>query len=358
MKTIAVLGAGGTGKAVAADLSLAGFEVSLYEEPEFKEMLMDVSERGGIEITGAIRQGFAKVSKVTTNIAEALEDAEIILVAVLATRHEKIADLCAPYLKDGQVIVIGPGNAGSLIFSTVIGSKQIRRNIDISEIAGNYYPCRLIGPAQVIVALPRRTKRIAAFPSRDTSRVIDKLNKLKGIYDFEAGTNILEVALSSPNIANHLAGSILNTGAIETSEGAYYLYRQGITPSVLRCIDAVAEERRAIFNALGYTISQDDMLKKVIRSQEFPELESFRGLIGPTTMQHRYIVEDAFVGLALMVSLAEMIAVPAPLSRALITMASVINQTDYLKEGRTVEKLGLSGLSIDELNKFLDVGSL
>ena len=34
---IAVLGAGGTGHAIAADLTLAGFEINLYEEPMFKE---------------------------------------------------------------------------------------------------------------------------------------------------------------------------------------------------------------------------------------------------------------------------------------------------------------------------------
>ena len=36
---IAVLGAGGTGHAIAADLTLAGFEITLYEEPQYRRNL-------------------------------------------------------------------------------------------------------------------------------------------------------------------------------------------------------------------------------------------------------------------------------------------------------------------------------
>ncbi len=226
--------------------------------------------------------------------------------------------------------------------------------LSIAGVAGNFYPCRLTGPAEVLVALPKSSKKIAAFPAKDTNKVI---TKLKDVYKLERGTNVLEVALSSFNIVIHLPASLLNTGAIEQSGGKYYLFRQGMTPSVLRCIDAVKKERAALFAALGYTLSPSDFLERVTRQSEFPELDRFRDLIGPTSMQHRYITEDAFVGQALMVSLGEMINIPTPISKALITLASVINQTDYLKLGRTTENLGLSGLSINELNKFLYEGS-
>lgn len=73
-------------------------------------------------------------------------------------------------------------------------------------------------------------------------------------------------------------------------------------------------------------------------------------------MKHRYITEDGATGNALMVSLGEMIGVPTPVTKALVILASTINGTDYLKEGRTVEKLGLSGLSVTELNRFLYEG--
>jgi opine dehydrogenase len=352
-----VLGAGATGHAISADLALAGFEISLYEEPEFQKNLEGVLERGGIEIIGATSKGFAKIRKVTTDIDEALESAEIILVAVVATRHEKMAELCAPYLKDGQTIVIGPDNGGSLVFTNIFKKEGLKVDVNIAGIGMAYYPCRLTGPAKVLVALPRSARRIAALPAKNTDKVINKLNKLKGIHDFVPGTNVLEMALSSPNTVIHLPGSVLNTGAIEQAGGSYYLYRQGITPSILRCVDAVDRERMALFKALGYTVTSPSvLLEKVAKHPEYPELEMFRGLIGPTSMQHRYIMEDAYTSTALMVSLGEMIDVPVPVTKCFLTLASLINQTDYLREGRTVEKLGLSGLSVEELNRFLYEG--
>jgi opine dehydrogenase len=355
MKKIAVLGAGGTGHAIAADLTLAGFELRLYEEPKYRERLNYVLARQGIGISGGVRQGFATLSCITTEIEEALQDAQVIFVSVVASRHQTIAQLCAPYLKNGQTIVIGPDNGGSLVFADVLQTNREASEIKIAGIAGNFYPCRLIGPAEVIVGLPRSPKRIAAFPGRDTNEIIKSLSE---VYDFVAGTNVLEIALSSPNVVIHLAGSILNTGAIENSGGAYYLYHQGITPSVLKCIDAIKTERSELFRVLGYSVKASNLLEKVSKRGQYPELNMFRGLIGPTSMQHRYITEDASTGMALMVSLAQMVNVPVPVSHALITLASAINQTDYLKEGRTIDKLGLSGLSVEKLNQYLAEGEL
>jgi len=364
MERIAVVGGGGTGHAIAAELTLAGLEVIMYEEPRFKEKIEAILEHGGIELDIAGHQRFAKISRVTTEIEEALEDASIILIAVVALRHEEIAELCASYLRDGQTIIIGPDSGGALVFADILKRKIVKSDVGIAGLGNGFYPCRLVGPAKVMITPSGKTKkpkRIAAFPAKDTNKVLGKLSKLEGIYDFVVGTNVLETALSSSNIVTTVAATLLNAGAIEQSGGEYYIFRQGMTPSVLKCIDAVRRERLALFEALGYTISPtapSDVLERVARQTEFPELDAFRGQTGPTSMQHRWITEYAPCGLALMVSLGEMIDVPTPVTKALLTLASLMNQTDYLEEGRTVDKLGLNGLSINELNSYLDEGSL
>jgi len=70
---VAVLGAGGTGHTLAADLTLAGYEVIFYEEPRYQESLKPALELGGVNMTGAARQGFAKIHKITKDIEEALK---------------------------------------------------------------------------------------------------------------------------------------------------------------------------------------------------------------------------------------------------------------------------------------------
>jgi len=355
MKRIAILGGGGTGHAAAADLALAGHEVNIYEQPEFnKGNIESISERGGITIKGPVREGFAKINKVTEEIEDALEDVSIIIVACRVLRQEKFAELCAPFLTDGQTILISPGNAGSILFANKLKELGVRKKLIIAETEGNLYSCRLVAPAEVMVALTPPVKRVAAFPGKDTGKVVEHLS---GVYDALPATNLLEATLNSPNLVGHLSGSLLNTGAIERSEGKYYLYWEGLTPSVIRCIEAMHVEKLRLLEVLGYADRfQVEMMSKLANAKEFPELNVFRDLVGPTSMQHRYISEDASTGVSLMISLGEMLDVPTPLAKALVTLASAINGVDYLKEGRTVKKLGLSGLTVDELNRFLQEG--
>lgn len=353
-KRIAVLGAGGTGQTAAADLTLAGCQVTLFENEKFSKSLDAVSEVGGVTIEGAGRTGFAKIHKITTNIEEAIKDAEIIIVAVIAERHAEIAEICAPYLKDGQIILISPGNAGSIIFDNMLKDKGIKKDVVIAELEGNLHPCRIIGPAKVIVAFPTKSKYVAAFPAKDTARVIEGL---KGIYNLVPATNAFEAALNTPNVVVHLGASLLNIGAIDKSGGEYYLYSDGITPSIMTCAEALEAEKIALFKALGYVDRTPlDLIRKVAIKDEFPELDIFRGLIGPTSADHRYITEDAGTCVSLIISLGEITGVPVPLSRAMVAIASAINQEDYLGNGRTLKNLGLDGFTADELNRYLAEG--
>jgi opine dehydrogenase len=353
MKKVAVLGAGSTGHAIAADLTIAGFQVTLYEHPDFKEKIEGALFRGGIEIKGATRKGFVKIHKITLDIKEALEDVDLIIVATWATRHEEIAELCLPHLKNGQVIAISPGNAGSLVFAKKLNDDPSRK-VTIVDIEGNLYACRLVAPATVFVGLPTSPKYVAAFPAQDTQSAI---NAFAGIYEFLPAKNLLEVALNVPNITHHLAASLLNTGSIEKSGGEYYLYRQGLTPSIIRCIKAIVYEKAAILKALGYNDRYNiGFIEQAASETEFPELAEFRALIGPTSMQHRYIIEDAAIGVSLLVSLGELLHIPTPATKAIITLASIINQTDYLQQGRTIDKLGLADFNVDQLNYYLTHG--
>ena len=60
-----------------------------------------------------------------------------------------------------------------------------------------------------------------------------------------------------------------------------------------------------------------------------------------------------------MSSLGNIISVPTPFTDALITMANVINETNYRSapEARTVERLGISGMTVKEINNFLKEGT-
>lgn len=353
-KNVAVIGGGTTGHAAAADLTLAGHQVVLFEEARYSEHLYKVQEAGGIHLKGAGQTGMAKIHRITHDIGEALDAAELVLEAVHAKRHPDIAKMAAPHLRDEHVWMILPGNAGSLATVNVWQQMQVKAKPCIAELESSFYACRLTGPAEVTLVLPPSPKYIAAYPSKETPAVIDAF---KDVYELMPAANVFEAALNSPNINTHLMGSLLNAGAIEKAEGKFILYAQGYTPAVIRCIKALSAEKSTLFRVLGYANrSKPKSLEAVADPNGPPELALLRTAYGPDSMQHRYITEDAYACASLIISLGELAGVPTPLFQAMVTLASAINGTDYLAQGRTLKNLGLDGLKVDQVHTFLAEG--
>ena len=68
MAQVAVLGGGGTGCYIAAELKLRGYSVNLYEEAVYwHENIDGIRKRGGIELTGNGLNGFAVLDKITVD---------------------------------------------------------------------------------------------------------------------------------------------------------------------------------------------------------------------------------------------------------------------------------------------------
>lgn len=358
---IAVLGGGNGAHAMAADLSLAGLQVNMYELPRFKENLKSIFEHKKIKIFGAARVGVAELNKVTTNIQEAIEGVDLIAIVVPAFGQKAFAEVCAPHIEDGQRVILFPGSLGSIEFVNVLKEKGIKKEIVVAETATLPYGARLTAPAQVKVSVVIKPLPIAAFPAYNNKKIIDDL---KRIYPVIPATNVLETALNNVNPIIHTPPVILNTGRIEYSKGEFYLYKEGVTPSVAMVIKAVDRERQAVCRALGLnyvTIEENLVPWGQVRASTVYELVSTSVRIsdvllykGPTSMQHRMITEDVPYGLVITASLADMVNVDTPITKSLIKIASEINQTDYFKEGRTIKKLGIAGLSVPDLIKFVN----
>jgi hypothetical protein len=81
---------------LAADLTLSGRKINLFELPEFWDSLAPVKDTGEIKLGGVGRCGTARLETVTSDIHEALADAWVVLVSVPAFGAERMAEACAP----------------------------------------------------------------------------------------------------------------------------------------------------------------------------------------------------------------------------------------------------------------------
>jgi opine dehydrogenase len=354
LDVIVVIGAGNAGHAMAADLALKGLSVCFFELPRFADNLRPAQERGSIQLTGVVGEGFARPALITTDIAEAVQGASHLFIVTQALGHEEVARLCAPHVEENQTIVLFPGSGGALQFARTFTDEGVSKKLYLAETVTLPYACRIKGPAWVNVhAGPAVREVIAAFPGKDTQAVIEAARPAYPM--LYPASHVLETALYNPNILLHPIGVLFNLGRIEYSQGEFWMYKEGFTPSVLKILRALESERMAILRALG------------VQPMEFQEYYRFRfekswsdfaaaSSKGPASADTRYISEDIPIGMVLWASLGDMLGIATPTARALIHIGSVIHDRDYWQGGRTMQKLGLADMSAEELKSFLIEG--
>ncbi len=356
-KEICIIGAGNGGSAIAGDMSLAGHHCRLFEFPEYRQNIEPMLKSGCIKVTGIARTGTAQLKLATINLAEAVKGAEVIMVTTQALTHERTARELAPILEDGQAVILWPGSGGTLVMRKVWDEMKMRRRVVLGEGVTFPYCCRrLEGPGTVnIHRIDGPNMLVAALPATDTAALITALD---GSYadKVKAARSILEPALYNVNIIVHPVGALLNMGRIEYSQGEFYMYKEGITPSVKKVIYAMDRERSSLFTRLSYKpYTYDEVFVDCFNMtvQEFAATSSK----GPFNMQDRYVTEDIPMGASLTVSLARKAGLPTPTYDAMIYLASVVNDTDFYARGRTLQNLGMGDWSLDAFETYLQTGA-
>ncbi len=355
-KEICIIGAGNGGSAIAGDMTLAGHRCRLFEFPEYADNLKPITSQGGIYVTGIARTGFAKIALATFDLSEAVQRADLIMVTTQALAHERVAREITPHLSDGQTIVLWPGSGGTLVFRKVWNELKMNHRVLLGETVTFPYCCRrLKGPGTVnIHRIDGPRMLLAALPTTDTPAILEVL---AGTYSdvVQPAVSVLEPALYNVNIIVHPVGSLLNMGRIEYSKGEFWMYKEGLTPSVKKVIYQMDAERMALFRALGYRPYTYD---EIFRDSFNMDVDQFAATSskGPFSMQDRYITEDIPMGATLTLSLGRKAGVPMPTYESIIHLASVVNNTDYYATGRSLENLGLSELSLEELKHYFLTG--
>lgn len=336
---IAVLGGGHGAYAAAADLAEQGHEVRLWRRnaAALSATITLLDERG----TRPVKVNALK------EIGEALSGAELIVVPVPATAQMDIARAMAPHLRDGQVVFLPPGTFGAYAMAQVV-----QREVLWAETGTLPYLARKRGPAEVAITIRAVRLPTGVYPVRSARRALEVIREAYPAV--EPCGNALSGALMNAGPIIHPPLILMNAAPLEHSE-RYDIHNEGTQPSVRAVTSRLDAERIALREALGfgpphYPLSDHytsdrwmygDAHKKLVESGDWREKVDLH--------RHRYMTEDVVFGVAFLASVARWAKQPAPVAEAMLAIGGAILGTDLAKGERTLDALGLSALSRQEL---------
>ena len=351
--TIAVLGAGNGGQAFAGHLASMGYKVRIYDRDESKVNTLNKNKlivlKGALNLCG-------KIEMASTNIEEVLEGAKIIMVATTATAHRALAHQIATMLVENQVVVLNPGRTcGAVEFRNVLEESGLTARVYVAEAQTLVYACRLFENGVVNIIGVKDRVLISAYPASDTPHV---LNILKPIFPcFFPAKNVLQTSFENVGAMFHPTVVLFNEAAIERGE-SFYFYRD-MTDGLAKIIEEADKERLEVAKAYGISpISAFEWVSYAYNGVEGKDLcermqnnPAYYEIKAPVSIDCRQISEDIPTGIIPLAELGRAAGVPTPLFDSLITICSILHGKDYCKEGRTLKRLGLDGLSPEEIIK-------
>ena len=348
-----VIGAGNGGLAMAGYLSMIGYKVNLYNRT--LEKILPLMENLEITLTGE-ENGIGRLNKVTSNIEEAIKDVDVIMVTIPAIGHYLMAKEMAPYLKDGQIIVLNPGRTGGAlnVYETLLRERK-RNNIIVAEAQTFIYAARATSLTSAHIFKSKAEVTLAAIPATKTNYVLSLLNK--PYPQFVGAKDVLETSINNYGAIFHPGPTVLNSGHIERGCPFEY-YIEGITPSIGSVLEQMDAERMAIGKVLEIdTISAKDWLFNTYDAagdtlyEAIQNNPAYMGLQAPANLNSRYIYEDVPYSLVPMESIAMAVGIETPAISSIINIAQMMTGKDFRKEGRTADRLGLEGLTIPEMHR-------
>lgn len=359
---IAVLGGGNGSFAAAGDFALQGHDISLWRRAT-AEVAEHRAAGSRILLKDSNGQHDVHLTLVTSDIAEAVNDAELILCPAPAFAQHDMARQLAPHLIDGQVVFLPPATFGSMIFAAAAREAGNRAAVSFAETGTLPWLTRKHGPFEVAITIRAKRLPVGVFPLRSADHALDVIGRaFPGA--IEPCGDVLSAALMNAGPIIHPPLIVMNAGPIEHFE-RWDIHKEGTQASIRLVTDALDAERIAIREALGYGAPHFPLAHHYASEGEqwmygrgsherLTDSGDWRERLVLT--EHRYMREDLQLGLSFLISVAELAGVTTPLANAFLTIGGAICGKDFIKGGRTLASLGLGHLSRGELQNLLRGG--
>lgn len=350
--TAAILGAGAGGVATAVNLQLEGWRVQLWNRGQAALQ----RAKDGLTYRGALGSGEVKPDLVTSDMREALAGADVAIVCLPALAHASVAAGLAELDADLPV-VLNPGHTcGALHFQSVFeqGGAELP---PLAELSTLMYVARIYDERELHIGGVASGVRVATLPGGE-----EALSVATGIYpSLRIATDVLETSLSNVNMVLHPPGALLGAAWVEATGGDYLFYGEGMTPGVVRVLEALDRERVQLAASYGHTLPPliEEMAEIGTADAESARQGSTREAISrgeanstikaPDSLEHRYYREDFGYSLLPLMVLAEIAGMAVPTAAALFHLAEKLLGVRWAGQGLGRQELGLEGADREDL---------
>ncbi|MEN2776307.1 NAD/NADP octopine/nopaline dehydrogenase family protein [Acetivibrio clariflavus] len=338
---VTIIGAGNSGLAMAAHLSAEGNRVTIWNRT--LSNIEKLKKSNTIKCEGIIN-GSIKVNRVTNDMQEAVDGADVILVTTPANSHKEIALQMADAIKKPTTIVLNPGRTfGALEFKSIFEKNNYKIENLIAEAQTIIYTCRRTGEDSVNIITLKSDVLISTFDASRNCEVIEKLPDCLKRY-FIPARSMIETSIGNVGMVLHCAPLLLNTGWTECNNSTYKYYYDGITKSVARLIEKIDAERVKVSELLGlkvestkewmertYHVSGKDLYECIHNNIAYKTIDA------PNSINHRYIMEDVPCGLVPLEAIGKKLGLEMKNTGLIIDLASSILEIDFRKIGRNLD---------------------
>jgi opine dehydrogenase len=352
---VAVIGAGNGGQAIAAYLAMRGCDVSLSDTDTTR--IARLQEKGGIELTGKI-EGFARISHFSTDSAQTIVDADIIMVTTTANAHKAVAKHIAPFIADNQIIVLNPGRTcGALEFKQTLTKYGCNKKYYLAEAQTLVYACRIVEDGIVNIIGIKDEVLFSALPASHTDHI---LNTIAPYYPcFTKAENILRTGLENIGAIFHPCVCLFNAATIERHD-EFWFYRD-MTEQVAKFIEKFDAERLAVGKAYGIDLlNVTDWIKFAYNDTKGNTLcermknnPAYHDIKAPGSIFTRQLFEDIPTGVLPIMELGKAAGIKTPLLESIVNIIENLLEMDFRTEGRTLSNLGLSGMTKEEIINYI-----
>ena len=337
---VALLGTGGIGRGYAAYVAASG-HVPVLWSPTGSGLAApgcDLVATGVVAATQPVR--------VVSQCAEAVEGADIILVAVTGNGLRATLRALAPVLVDGQLVIISAHlSFAALYLSRLIAARGVQ--VTVAAWATTALTARKGAGGAVHISGKRARLDVAALPVGRAATALCGSQALFGDA-FDLREDLLAIMLSNLNPPAHMANMLGNFTRAE--KGEVWVNYAGFTPAVCRLVEALDGERLRLAAAFGLQVrSIEDHYVGSFHVARAPLAEMAamvaahrQELKGPATLDTRFVTEDVPFGLLPLVLLGRLAGRPMPLHDAGIAMFSALYGRDFQSENDLLPDLELS----------------